>query len=102
MFYRCTGTGLDVSWEYVFRGQKSCGVRTAGAGPVCSCLLQTSRLHVRGVDPSDLRMSMKNSLPVNQKDPGASHAPTAVDLWTMILLPVLCETIINAIGPLVT
>lgn len=35
--------------------------------PVCNYLLQTNGYHVRGVNPSDLRMSMKNSLPVNQK-----------------------------------
>ncbi len=36
-------------------------------GPVCKYLLQTNGFHVRGVDPSDLRMSMKNSPPVNQR-----------------------------------
>lgn len=56
--------------------------------------------HVRGVDPSDLRMSMKNSPPVNQRAGRFSHFLTVVDPWTMILLPVLCETI-RAIGPLV-
>lgn len=35
------------------------------------------------------------------KGPGGSHFLTAVDPWTMILLPVLCETI-RAIGPLVS
>lgn len=38
------------------------------------------------------RMSMKNSPPVIQRIGEVSHFLTVVDLWTMILLPVLCET----------
>lgn len=73
---------------------------TSGKSPACNYLLQINGFHVRGVDPSDLRMSMKNSLPVNQKEPGGCHFLTVVDPWTVILLPVLCETI-RAISPLV-
>lgn len=65
--YRCTGTKLDVSWEWVFRGLESSSVKISGKGPVCNYLLQTNGFHVRGGDPSDLRMSMKNSPPVNQR-----------------------------------
>lgn len=62
-----------------------------------SSLQLLSFKHMRGVNPSDLSMSMKNSL----QDWDASHSLTAaVDPWTVILLPVLCETI-RAIGPLV-
>lgn len=53
-----------------YRRLESSSVRTSSKGPVCNFLLQTNGFHVRGVDPSDLRMSMKNSLPVNQTRPG--------------------------------
>lgn len=64
--YRCTATKRDVSRECL-EVLVCSGLSTSGSSPVCNCLLQTNGYHVRGGDPSDLRMSMKNSLPVNQK-----------------------------------
>lgn len=42
-------------------------MRTSCKGPFFNNLLQTNGFHVRGVDPSDLSMSMKNSPPLNQR-----------------------------------
>lgn len=75
-------------------------MRTSGKGPICYYPLPTKGSHVRGVDPYDLSMSMKNSLPVSKRTRGGSHSLT-VDPWTMILLPVLRETT-RAIGPLLS
>lgn len=83
-----------------YRGLASSSVKSSDKSAVCNYLLQTHGFQARGLDQSDFSMSMKNSLPVNQKDLGGSHFLTA-DLWTMILLPVLCDPI-RAIGPLVS
>lgn len=61
-----------------YRRLESSSVRTSGKCPVCNFLLQTNGFHVRGVGPSDLRMSMKNSLPVNQK----TREVLTFRLWT--------------------
>lgn len=70
-------------------------------GPVCNYLLQTNGFHVRGGDPSDLRMSMKNSLPVNQKDPGGCHSLTSgghVGQWFCFLFFVRDDTCHRSTG----
>lgn len=64
--YRCTATKQDVS-RGCLEVLVCSSLSSSDSSPVCNYLLQTNGYHVRGVDPSDLRMSMKNSLPVNQK-----------------------------------
>lgn len=70
-------------------------------GPVCNYLLQTNGFHVTGVEPFWRTHEHEKLTSCQIKGPGrVSHFLTAVDPWTMILLPVLRETT-RAIGPLV-
>lgn len=98
---------LHRNWATCFLGikatedfQRSSSVKTSDKGPVCNYLLQTFGFQVRGLDLSGFKHEHETSLPVDQR----TWEVLTFWLWTpwtLILLPVVCETI-RAIGPLVS